>query len=118
MHTENPAATDGFAFVEYASPDPLALQKLFTQLGFVPTAKHRRRAITLWQQGQAQFYVNEEPNCFAANFSAAHGPCACAMGFRVADAKAAFDRCVQMGAVPVAANAVPSFPLPAIYVFC
>lgn len=115
MHTENPAATDGFAFVEYASPDPVALQKLFAQLGFTPVAKHQRRAITRWQQGQAQFYVNEEPGGFAANFAKAHGPCACAMGFRVADAKAAFDHCVKLGAVPVAANAAASFPLPAIY---
>ena len=30
---ENPAGTDGFAFVEFAHPEPAKLHALFTQMG-------------------------------------------------------------------------------------
>ena len=36
---DNPMATDGFEFVEYAAPDPEALGALFTSMGFRPVAK-------------------------------------------------------------------------------
>ncbi|MGL4324724.1 MAG: 4-hydroxyphenylpyruvate dioxygenase [Beijerinckiaceae bacterium] len=96
----NPMGTDGFEFVEYAHPDPAALAQLFQQMGFVPVAQHRSKAVTLWRQGDVNFVVNAEPDSFAQQFAAQHGPCACAMGFRVADAAYAYQRALALGAEP------------------
>eukprot|EP01035_Chromulina_nebulosa_P066631 gene66631-91241_t len=45
---ENPMGTDGFEFIEYAAPDPVAMGALFERMGFKPIAKHRRKAVTLY----------------------------------------------------------------------
>ena len=79
---ENPMGVDGFEFVEFAAPDAKLLHDLFPRLGFAPVAKHKRRNITLYRQGDCNFLVNEEPNSFAADFAAKHGPCACGFAIR------------------------------------
>ena len=89
---DNPAGTDGFEFVEYAAPDAQHLRDLFTKMGFPAVAKHKRKDVTLHRQGDINFIINAEPNSFEAEFAAAHGPCACAMAFRVKDAAAAHRR--------------------------
>ena len=96
----NPMGTDGFEFVEFTSPDVPALEALFRRLGFAPVARHRSKAVTLWRQGGINFVLNAEPDSFAQNFQRAHGPSACAMAFRVADAEAAMRRAVSLGAKP------------------
>ena len=83
---ENPLGTDGFEFVEYAAPDPAALGRLFEQMGFVAVAKHRSKNVLLYRQGDVNFIVNAEPDSFAQSFARVHGPCICAIAFRVADA--------------------------------
>ena len=89
---DNPMGTDGFEFVEYASTEPKQLGELFEQMGFTAVARHRSRDVTLYRQGDVNFIVNAEPDSFARRFAEAHGPCACAMAFRVTDAKHAFER--------------------------
>jgi 4-hydroxyphenylpyruvate dioxygenase len=86
---ENPLGVDGFEFVEYAAPDAQLLHGLFRQMGFSPVARHRSRAITLYRQGGINFLVNEEPDSFASNFAAAHGPCCTGFALRVDDARKA-----------------------------
>src|SRR6202044_2754382 len=44
---------------------------------------------------------------FAQAFARAHGPCACAMAFRVADARFAYSRALELGAKPGPATAGP-----------
>ena len=83
---ENPMGTDGFAFVEFAHPEPLQLHRLFRLMGFAEVARHRSKTITVYRQGDVDYLVNEEPNTHAARFAALHGPCAASMGFRVVDA--------------------------------
>jgi len=95
---QNPAGTDGFGFVEYAHPNPAELHALFKTMGFMPVAKHRRKAITLYRQGDVNYLVNEEPGSHATKFAAAHGPCASSMAFRVVDAKLAYERAIANGA--------------------
>jgi len=95
---ENPMQTDGFEFVEYAAPDPEALGKLFEQMGFRPVSRHRSKNVTLYRQGDVNFIVNAEPNSFAQSFARIHGPCACAMAFRVKDAAKAIERAKELGA--------------------
>ena len=50
---ENPMATDGFEFVEYAAPDPRAMGELFERLGFKAIARHRHKNVILYQIGRA-----------------------------------------------------------------
>ena len=98
---ENPMGTDGFEFVEYAAPDPQMLRDLFTKMGFPAVAKHKRKNVTLHRQGDINFIINAEPNSFAEQFARDHGPCACAMAFRVKDAKSAHARALSLGATDV-----------------
>jgi 4-hydroxyphenylpyruvate dioxygenase len=97
---DNPMGTDGFEFVEYAHPEPKQLHDLFSLMGFTPVARHRRKAITLYRQGDVNYLVNEEPGTHGHDFVAAHGPCAPSMAFRVVDAQQAFARAVSLGAEP------------------
>ncbi|PWC27560.1 4-hydroxyphenylpyruvate dioxygenase [Teichococcus aestuarii] len=96
----NPMGTDGFAFVEYAHPEPEKLHALFRQMGFAPVARHRDRAVTLYRQGDVNYLLNEEPGSQATRFAAAHGPSVPSMGFRVVDAQHAYRRALALGAAP------------------
>jgi 4-hydroxyphenylpyruvate dioxygenase len=95
---DNPIATDGFEFVEYAAPDPKALGALFERRGFPAGARHRHKDVTLYKQGGVNFIVNAEPRSFAQNFARRHGPSVCAIAFRVKDAARAYERLIERGA--------------------
>ena len=97
--TENPAGTDGFEFVEFAHPEPEKLRQLFTQMGFIPVAQHKTKAITVWRQGDINYILNAELDSFGSRFVGAHGPCAPSMGWRVAKAKHAYEHAISKGAV-------------------
>jgi 4-hydroxyphenylpyruvate dioxygenase len=90
--------TDGFEFVEYAAPDPRTMGALFERLGFTAIARHRHKDVVLYRQGEINFIVNAERDSFAQRFARLHGPSICAIAFRVADAKAAYERAVALGA--------------------
>ncbi len=112
---ENPMGTDGFEFVEYAAPDPAALAALFEQMGFVAVARHRSKRVTLFRQGDINFIINEEPDSFSQAFARIHGPCICAMAFRVKDAAFAYKRAVELGAWGVSGKVGPmELNIPAI----
>ena len=96
----NPMGTDGFEFVEYAAPEPTLLRSLFERLGFPVVARHRSKNVTLHSQGDINFVINAEPGSFGQQFAKLHGPSVCAMGFRVHDAAAAFERAISLGATP------------------
>ena len=95
---ENPVGTDGFEFIEYTAPDPVALGKLFESMGFTAIAKHRHKNVTLYRQGEINFIVNGEPDSFAQRFARLHGPSICAIAFRVQDAAKAYQRALELGA--------------------
>lgn len=97
---ENPMGLDGFEFVEFASPEPDKLDQLFTTMGFKAVGKHRSKDVTHYRQGQINFIINNEPNSHGVKFAKKHGPCACAMAFRVKNAQYAFERAVKLGAKP------------------
>ena len=71
---DNPMGTDGFEFVEYAAPDPLALGELFETMGFHAIARHRTKNVTLYRQGEVNFIINAEPNSFAQRFATSAWP--------------------------------------------
>jgi 4-hydroxyphenylpyruvate dioxygenase len=81
---ENPMGIDGFEFVEFAAPGDQAaeLHALFKRMGFTAVLKHNSRAITVYRQNRVNFLINEDPDSFAADFAAKHGPCACGFAIR------------------------------------
>ena len=95
---DNPMATDGFEFIEYAAPDPKALGALFEQMGFAAIARHRHKNVTLYRQGEINFLINAEQDSFAQRFARQHGPSICAIAFRVDDAAFAYRRALELGA--------------------
>jgi len=96
--TDNPAGTDGFEFVEFASAEPDKLEQLFLSMGFTPVAAHRDKDIVLYRQGEINYVLNKEPRSHAARFVGEHGPCAPAMAWRVVDAQKALARALELGA--------------------
>ena len=112
---DNPMGTDGFEFVEYAAPDPAALDALFRALGFLPVARHRSKDVTLYRQGTINFILNAEPESFAQSFARVHGPSICAIALRVRDARGAAERAKSLGADLVPGSARPmELNIPAI----
>ena len=112
---DNPMGTDGFEFIEYAAPDPVAMGALFERMGFRPIARHRHKAVTLYRQGEINFIVNAEPDSFAQRFARLHGPSICAIAFRVQDTRRAYERAQSLGAWAYAGTAGPGeLNIPAI----
>jgi 4-hydroxyphenylpyruvate dioxygenase len=95
---DNPMGTDGFEFIEYAAPDPAAMGAVFERMGFTAIARHRRKNVLLYRQGEINFILNAEPDSFAQRFARLHGPSICAIAFRVQDAAAAYRRAIELGA--------------------
>ena len=105
---DNPMGLCGFEFVEFASPQAQVLEPLFERMGFSLVARHRSKDVLLYRQGDINFIVNREPKSLAGYFAAEHGPCACALAFRVRDSHAAYARALELGAQPVE---VPTGPM-------
>jgi 4-hydroxyphenylpyruvate dioxygenase len=81
---ENPMGIDGFEFVEFAAPEGQRemLHDYLRRLGFTAVRRHRSRPITVYRQGGVNFLVNDDPDSFAADFAAQHGPSACGFAIR------------------------------------
>lgn len=98
MQNNNPCGLDGFAFLEFSGPDKNKLHQQFSEMGFQAVAQHKTQDITLFKQGEIQFIVNAAHKSQAEAHASTHGPGACAMGFKVLDAKAAFQYAISHGA--------------------
>jgi 4-hydroxyphenylpyruvate dioxygenase len=95
---DNPLGTDGFEFVEFTSPDPQVLARLFESMGFTAVARHRSKNVLRYKQGDIDFILNMEPSGQAADFRGHHGPSINAMAFRVRDAAKALRLALERGA--------------------
>jgi 4-hydroxyphenylpyruvate dioxygenase len=112
---DNPLGTDGFEFVEYTSPDPHTLAKLFESLGFTAVSKHRSKNVVRYKQGDINFILNMEPSGQPAAFRGVHGAGANAMAFRVKDAAKAYSEAIKRGAEPAFTTVGPmELNIPAI----
>jgi 4-hydroxyphenylpyruvate dioxygenase len=115
----NPLGTDGFEFVEFTAPTRdgvTELHKLFDAMGFSAIGRHRSKDVTLFRQGDINFLVNGTPYSHFQQFAEAHGPSACAMGWRVQDAVGAYEHAVAQKAVPFDSRpGIMELRLPAIY---
>jgi 4-hydroxyphenylpyruvate dioxygenase len=101
MNSQNPIGLNGVSFIEYASHrDSELLPRLFQNMGFKKVSTDLDGTTDLYRQGKVNFHLNRKTGSFADLFSKAHGPCISATGFRVLEAKKAFQLAVQRGAKP------------------
>lgn len=116
MKNHNPAGTNGFEFLEFTTKNPEKLTKQFLSMGFTPVAKHKSHDITIFQQNDIRFILNVSKDSLAIKFAETHGPSASAMGFRVKNAKAAYDHALTHGAEPYhPEKSKDHYEIPAIY---
>jgi len=94
----NPLGIDGIEFIEYASAEPLAFGALLEQLGFVATARHRSREVTLYRQGGMNVIVNADPRALQQSGTEPRSTVVSAVALRVRDADAAYRHAVDQGA--------------------
>ena len=112
---DNPLGTDGFEFVEYTSPNPHSLAKLFETFGFTAVSRHRSKNVVRYKQGDINFILNMEPSGQPAAFRGVHGAGANAMAFRVKDAARAYAEALRRGAEPAFTTVGPmELNIPAI----
>ncbi|KCZ92894.1 4-hydroxyphenylpyruvate dioxygenase [Hyphomonas johnsonii] len=98
---DNPAGLDGFEFIEFSAPKKGILEPVLETIGMTRVARHRSKDVELWRQGGINLITNYEPKSPAWYFSREHGPSACGMGFRVKDARKAYEHLLKQGAEPV-----------------
>lgn len=116
MHTHNPVGTDGFDFLEFTTTNPQKLINQFETMGFVPVAQHKTCDVTIYQQNDIRFIINLTKNSMASQFADLHGASVSAMGFRVNDAKFAYQHALACGATPYQpARETVAYDMPAIY---
>ena len=65
-------------------------------LGFRLAGRHRSKAVTLHRNGDVNLVLNAEPDSAASERFEQHGPCVCAMAFRVDDPERALARAEAM----------------------
>lgn len=101
----NPLGIDGIEFIEYASAEPLAFGALLEQLGFVATARHRSREVTLYRQGGMNVIVNADPRALQQSGTEPRSTIVSAIALRVRDADGAYRHAVDQGAWPIPTRA-------------
>ena len=101
----NPLGIDGIEFIEYASAEPLAFGALLEQLGFVATARHRSREVTLYRQGSMNVIVNADARALQQSGTEPRSTIVSAIALRVRDADAAYRHAVDQGAWPIPTRA-------------
>ena len=116
MPTHNPAGTDGFEFLEFSTTQPEKLISQFKAMGFTPIAKHKFHDVTIYQQNNIRFILNNAPKSLALDFANKHGAAVCAMGFRVKNANEAYEHALKNGGKAYTAeNETNIYDIPAIY---
>ena len=95
---ENPVGLIGFDFIEFSSQRPEDLSKTFAEFGFSTLKAHKEKDIKYLRQNDIHFLINNQKDSASMAFAKAHGPCASATGWRVKDAKKAFETAVSRGA--------------------
>ena len=94
QHADRRVQCQRVEFIEFCANEEEATQlgHMLQTLGFAPTDRHRRKAVTRWRQGDINLIVNCEPEGFAHSYDTVHGASVCAIGVRVADPLAAIER--------------------------
>jgi 3-dehydroshikimate dehydratase len=77
----------GVVFIEFAidQSHAVALAKLFCELGFRLTGRHRSKAVERWSQGNINLLINSSPDSFARSHFVTHGSGVCAIALEIGD---------------------------------
>ncbi|MFT4243080.1 MAG: 4-hydroxyphenylpyruvate dioxygenase [Acidovorax sp.] len=112
----NRLGIEGIEFIEYATSAPQALGQVLERMGFRPVARHRSREVTLYRQGGMNLVVNASPDDARVTATEDARPVLSAVALRVRDARQAHQRCLELGAWPVASHAqAMELHIPAIH---
>ena len=128
LAAKNKALTPGFTlpkrsralgteFVEFAVDDASApkLEKVFASLGFHRAGQHKSKAVTRWHQGSINLVINTDKEGFAHSFNITHGSAVCALGLKVDNAAATFERAKRLLDQPFRQPASPGeLDIPAV----
>ncbi|SEF72539.1 hypothetical protein [Marinobacterium lutimaris] len=91
-------AIEGIEFIELATNQPEATDRILRQLGFSPRAQHRSKNVTLYSQGSINLVVNLTQDSFAAGFADLHGTSVCALALTTPNASSAYQNLLTRGA--------------------
>jgi len=104
------ATINGFGFIEYSADDAAPLHRLFRQMGFNAIKRHKNKPITLYRQGQSDFFINECDTGFAADFRAQHGPSAPGFSIVFENKEAALEHSLKSGSEQIEVDNGLAFP--------
>lgn len=87
------------SFIEFAtdSEGSSELITLLKSLGFKKTHKHKSKEVDLYQLGEVNIVVNQEPDSFAQSYNLLRGVSVCAIAYLCNNAKGMFDRAKYYG---------------------
>lgn len=100
MVVQNPTGLKGIEFVEFCSPNPIAMHELFINFGFSKLLATKNEAQVYYKQNDIHFILNQKSTGHASNFKSDHGPSICSLGLRFENAKKAFEIALARGAKP------------------
>lgn len=106
----NDIGLNGIEFIEFVSPNPSMVEELFKGFGFSKLMINENDKVDYFNQNDIHFLLSRDPQSFAAQFGKLHGPAICSMGWRVKNAKAAFDLAVKRGAKPALKSDYSGWP--------
>ena len=113
----NPLGLDGIEYIEFTTTKPQALGQVLETMGFKPVARHRSREVLLYRQGAMNIVVNAHAGVVrSAAATDEPAPAIRALALRVRDARAAYERALELGAWDVPMHAqVMELNIPAIH---
>jgi len=84
----------GTEFIEFAVDEGSVtkFEAVLVGLGFRRAGLHKSKSVTRWQQGGINLVLNTEKEGFAHSFNLTHGSSVCALGLKVENAAATFER--------------------------
>ena len=116
LDNNNPVGLDGIEFLEFATPDPEKLEKVFYSFGFKKIGQHKTKNVQLYRQGDINFIINNEKHSFANDFKTKHGSSICALAVRTKiPAKEAMEIAVSRGARKYENQEGDAGSFPAVY---
>jgi len=98
MRDVNPLGLKGIEFIEFCSPQPDQLHKLFLKLGFSKIASTPREEQVHYAQHDINLIINQKTKGHSANFKKIHGPAISSIALRVQDPQRALELSIQRGA--------------------
>jgi 4-hydroxyphenylpyruvate dioxygenase len=113
----NPLGLAGIEYIEFTTSQPQALGQVLERMGFRPVARHRSREVQLYRAGAMNLIVNSHGGTMRGVTPAdSPSPTIRAVALRVRDARAAYERALELGAWDVPMHAqVMELNIPGIH---